>query len=191
VRAILLLVLAGCAAQAPLAPSENLRMREALIRIEPKEANLYSLADVSDTGTPGSRLARFERAAAAGAGNVTRTRVVFCVSGEQAWQCAGPWPGARVALNGETYSALAPEDVDDATLVSLFGYVGSPCFAAQSKQAELAADMASIRSITHESNRYEVQLAGRKGLHLVSLEPARGDCPFELRSVSALTKTEP
>lgn len=166
-------------------------MREALIRILPKEANLYSLANVSDTETSGTRLARFERAAPAGAGNVTRTRVVFCVSGEPAWQCAGPFPGARVALNGATYSPLAPDDVDDTTLVALFGYVGSPCFAAQAKQAELAPDMASIRSVSRESDRYELQLTGPKGLHLVSLEPARGDCPFELRSVSALTKMEP
>ena len=166
-------------------------MREALIRIVPKEANLYSLAGVTDTETRGTRLARFERAAPASASAVTRTSVVFCVSGAEAWQCAGPWPGARVARNGVSYSALAPADVDDAALVSLFDYVGSPCFAAQAKQAELAPDMASIRSISRESGLYEVQLTGPKGLHLVSLEPARGECAFELRSVSALAPVEP
>src|SRR5437762_967515 len=39
-----LLLLAACATQAPLTPTEDLRMREALVRILPTEANLYSLA---------------------------------------------------------------------------------------------------------------------------------------------------
>lgn len=165
-------------------------MREALVRLLPMEANLYSLASVNHTDAPGTRLARFERAAPS-SGAVTRTRVAFCVSAQESWKCEGPWPGARVALKGASYSALAPVDVDDATLVALFGYVGSECFATQARRADLAPDASAIRSVARETERYEVQMSSPKGLHLLSLEPANGDCAFELRAVSALTKLEP
>ena len=187
----LVMVLSACATQvAPprpqISPNDESAAREALARLFPKDANLYTLASLGQTETAGVKLARFERALPPAGEPVTRTRVAFCLSGEQGWKCDGPWPGARVSVNGARYSALAPEDVDDATLVALFGYVGSDCFATQARTVGLASDAALIRSVALADSRYEMQMTSPKGLHLVSVERATGSCRFELRSVSAL-----
>jgi hypothetical protein len=189
-----LVLVCGCAARPPSPQSDRDRALEAMAREFPTDANLYELATIDEVEVPGRKVARFEKAAAQGEPPVRRTQVVFCVSGELAWKCMGPWAGARVSIDGATYSALAPAELDDATLVAIFRYVGSDCFAVQAAALRVDWNRGLIRSVDREANAYAVQMAGPKGFHLLHLEATPGGasgCAFQLRQVSSLTDTAP
>lgn len=187
--ALALALLCGCAtrAPAPLSASESDRAREALAREFPRDANLYQLIAIDDESVPGRKMARFERVLPTDGAAVGRTRVAFCVSGDDAWRCQGPLPGVRIEVQGTPYSVLAPLDLDDATVVALVTYVGSECLAAQTDKLKLDWSRDLIRSLDRVGKSYSIQLAAPGGIYRLIVEPAPGaSCPFELREVSAL-----
>jgi hypothetical protein len=191
---LLALLACGCAMRQPASTSDHDRALEAMAREFPRDANLYQLATIDEVEAPGRKVARFEKAGAQGQPPVWRTQIAFCVSGEPLWKCMGPWTGARVSIDGSTYSALAPPELDDATLVAIFSYIGSECFAVHTATVGVKWHRGLIRSVEREANTYVVQMAGPKGFHLIILEatPSSGSgCAFQLRRVSSLGDTAP
>ena len=185
-RLLPLLLLAACAPQAALSPAERDAANEALIRAFPRDANLYRLAAIEETG--GRKIARFERPAPGTAGGkLPRLLEAFCAPGPEAWRCTGPLPAVRLTLDGSTYTALAPADMDDATVVALYGFVGSECFGRQVQKLGMEWNRAAIRSLDTDGKGYQLQFVGKDGTRRLTVEPGTG-CPFEIREVSTLTE---
>jgi hypothetical protein len=187
-RLLPLLLLAACAPQAALSPAERDAANQALIRAFPRDANLYRLAAIEETG--GRKIARFERPAPGDAGKVARLLEAFCAAGPETWRCTGPLPAVRLAMDGSTYTALAPAEMDDATVVALYGFVGSECFGRQVQKLGLEWNRAAIRSLDTDGKAYQLQFVGKDGTRRLTLEPGTG-CPFEIREVSTLTEVAP
>ena len=187
--ALTLLLLTACAPRAQLSPAESDAANEAMIRAFPREANLYRLAAIDDAG--GRKLARFERPAPGAAdGRLPRLLEAFCVPGPETWRCTGPLPAVRLTLDGSTYTALAPADMDDATIVALYSFVGSECFGRQVQKLGLEWNRAAIRSLDRDGQVYLLQFVGKDGVRRLTLEPSSG-CPYEIREVSTLTEVAP
>jgi len=189
---LLALFASACAMRAPAPQSDRDGVLEAMARAFPRDANLYQLATIDEVGAPAHKVARFEKPAPQGSGPVTRTEVAFCASGEQGWQCMGPWTGVRIAMDGALYSALAPAELEDSRLLALFSYVGSECSASQAEKLGVQWNRGRIRSVDREGKGYVVQMAGPTGFHLLMVEPvATASCAFEIREVSTLTEVVP
>jgi hypothetical protein len=185
-RLLPLLLAAACAPQAALSPAEREAANEAMIRAFPHEANLYRLAAIDDAG--GRKLARFERPAPGPAGGkLARLQEAFCAPGPEAWRCTGPLPAVRVTMDGSTYTALAPAEMDDATVVALYSYVGSECFAREVQKLGLDWNRAAIRSLDRDGTVYQLQFVGKDGTRRLTVEPG-SSCPFEIREISTLTE---
>lgn len=185
-RLLALVLLAACAPRAQLSPAESDAANEALIRAFPREANLYRLAAIEDSD--GRKLARFERPAPSPAGGkLQRLLEAFCAEGAEAWRCTGPLPAVRLTMDGSTYTALAPANMDDATVLALYGYVGSECFGRQVQKLGLEWSRAAIRSLDSDGKLYQLQFVGKDGTRRLTIEPSSG-CPFEVREVSTLTE---
>jgi len=193
--ALALVTACGCATREPPPKPED-PLLVAMASEFPRDANVYQLVSIDEVA-PGKKLARFERPAPqASSTGLARIWVAFCASGETRWRCAGPIEGAQVPYEGTSYSVLAPFALEDAALVSILGYVGSSCFAADAEKLGISWERSRTRSVDREGKDYIVQLAGTDGFYRLRIEPtaraeSSAECAYEVRDVSTLTQLAP